>query len=250
MSIFSSKQPAIKTTNNAAILSLLNSSPANLTPQKVQGQTRKISLNTTLSQRVIGHGNVITVPSTTGQVRVSFSPALTNQLAGKQTPVKATAVRLARVQDNTSSLGLSMPGLSALLAGTPSADNPIPGMNTASSLLERLTASSNQNNQPLSPLTSPPPANVSLQGVNLTSLPNPINGLQNVQVEYITSVYFKLFINEIIYQVSFPGLSQSITRPLNVSATTASVTPTGVMVSLPLSTNSNICTTVSSVSNF
>ncbi|KAF7998560.1 hypothetical protein HCN44_010968 [Aphidius gifuensis] len=221
-------QPAIKTTNNAAILSLLNSSPANLTQQKIQGQTRRISLNTTLSQRVIGHGNMITVPSTTGQVRVSFSPALTNQLAGKQTPVKATAVRLARVQDNTSSLGLSMPGLSALLAGTPSADNPIPGMNAASSLLERLTASSNQNNQPLSPLTSPPPANLSLQGVNLTSLPNPINGLQNVQV-------------------SFPGLSQSITMPLNVSATTASVTPAGVIVSLPLSTNSNICTTVSSM---
>lgn len=49
---------------------------------------------------------------------MSFSSALTSQLAGnKQQPVKATAVRLARVQDPTSTLGLSMPGLSALLAG-------------------------------------------------------------------------------------------------------------------------------------
>lgn len=53
--------------NNAAILSLLNSSPANLTQQKTQ--QRRISLNAaSLPQRVLGHGNVITVPSTTGQV--------------------------------------------------------------------------------------------------------------------------------------------------------------------------------------
>lgn len=66
--------------------------------------------------------------------------------------------------------------------GTPSADNPIPGMNSASSLLERLTASSSQGNQSTTPMTSPSPTNVNLQGVNLTSLPNSINGLQNVQV--------------------------------------------------------------------
>ncbi|XP_034936259.1 uncharacterized protein [Chelonus insularis] len=210
--------------SNAAILSLLNSSPANLNPQK--NQTRRISLNASLNSRVIGHGNVITVPSSSGQVRVSFSSALPSQLAGKQQPVKATAVRLARVQDNTSTLGLSVPGLSALLAGTPSADNPIPNLNNASSLLERLTSSS-QTTQPSS-MTSPPPTNVSLQGVNLTSLPNSINGLQNVQV-------------------SFPGLSQSITMPINVSAATASVTPSGVIVSVPISTGTNICTTVSSM---
>ncbi|KAK0162828.1 hypothetical protein PV327_006572 [Microctonus hyperodae] len=222
------QQQTTNKTNNAAILSLLNSSPANLTQQKQQ--PRRISLNASIPPRVIGHGNVITVPSTQGQVRVSFSSALTSQLTGKQQPVKATAVRLARVQDNTSTLGLSMPGLSALLAGTPSADNPIPGINSASSLLERLTASSSQSSQPASPMTTPSPTatNVSLQGVNLTSLPNTINGLQNVQV-------------------SFPGLSQSITMPLNVSAATASVTPTGVIVSLPISSGSNICTTVSSM---
>ncbi|XP_046488513.1 transcription factor SPT20 homolog isoform X2 [Neodiprion pinetum] len=214
--------------NNTAILSLLNSSPANLTQQKTQ--PRRISLNATIPPRVIGHGNVITVPNTTGQiakpvtfqVRVSFAPALTGQLAGKQ------AVRLARVQDPASTLGLSMPGLSALLAGTPSADNPIPGINTTSSLLERLTASSSQSSQPSSPMTSPPATNVNLQGVNLTSLPNSINGLQNVQV-------------------SFPGLSQPITMSLNVSAATGSVTPSGVIVSVPISSGTNTCTTVSSM---
>ncbi|XP_012146685.1 uncharacterized protein LOC100879308 isoform X5 [Megachile rotundata] len=212
--------------NNAAILSLLNSSPANLTQQKVQ--PRRISLNASIPSRVFSHGNVINVPNTTGQVRVSLSSTLTGQLGCKQQPVKATAVRLARVQDPTSTLGLSMPGLSALLAGTPSADNPIPGINSGSSLLERLTASSSQNNQSAAPMTTPPSTNVNLQGVNLTSLSNSINGLQNVQV-------------------SFPGLSQPITMSLNVSATTGSVTPTGVIVSLPISSATNTCTTVSSM---
>lgn len=210
--------------NNAAIISLLNSNPVNIAPQK--SQPRRISLNASIPQRVISHGNVIAVPNTTGQMRVNFSSALASQLVGKQQPVKGATVRLARVQDST--LGLSMPGLSALLAGTPSADNPIPGINSASSLLERLTASSSQGSQPTSPMTSPPPANVNLQGVNLANLPNSINGLQNVQV-------------------SFPGLSQPITMSLNVSAATGSVAPTGVIVSLPISSATNTCTTVSSM---
>lgn len=69
-----------------------------------------------------------------------------------------------------------------MLIGTPSADNPIPGINSGSSLLERLTASSSQNNQSGTSMTTPPSTNVNLQGVNLTSLSNSINGLQNVQV--------------------------------------------------------------------
>ncbi|XP_025988097.1 transcription factor SPT20 homolog isoform X2 [Solenopsis invicta] len=220
---------ATNKSNNAAILSLLNSTPANIAQRKV-GQPQRISLNASIPPRVISHGNVINVPNTTGQVRVSLSSsALAGQLSCKQQPVKATAVRLARVQDPTSTLGLSMPGLSALLAGTPSADNPIPGMNSTSSLLERLTASSSQSSQPASPMTSPSQTNVNLQGVNLTSLPNSINGLQNVQV-------------------SFPGLSQPITMSLNVSPTTGgTVTPTGVIVSLPISSATNTCTTVSSM---
>ncbi|XP_012535670.1 transcription factor SPT20 homolog [Monomorium pharaonis] len=220
---------ATNKSNNAAILSLLNSTPANIAQRKV-GQPQRISLNASIPPRVISHGNVINVPNTTGQVRVSLSSsALAGQLSCKQQPVKATTVRLARVQDPTSTLGLSMPGLSALLAGTPSADNPIPGMNSTSSLLERLTASSSQSSQPASPMTSPSQTNVNLQGVNLTSLPSSINGLQNVQV-------------------SFPGLSQPITMSLNVSPTTGgTVTPTGVIVSLPISSATNTCTTVSSM---
>ncbi|XP_072746310.1 uncharacterized protein [Anoplolepis gracilipes] len=211
--------------SNAAILSLLNSTPANLAQQKVQ--PRKISLNASIPSRVFSHGNVINVPSTTGQVRVSLNSALTGQLGCKQQPMKTTTVRLARVQDPTSTLGLSMPGLSAMLAGTPSADNPIPGMNSASSLLERLTASSSQSSQPASPMTSPSPTNVNLQGVNLTSLPNSINGLQNVQV-------------------SFSGLSQPITMSFTMSPSSAG-TVTPVIVSLPISSATNTCTTVSSM---
>ncbi|GAB1864951.1 Protein FAM48A [Camponotus japonicus] len=208
--------------SNPAIRSLLNSTPVNLAQQKVQ--SRKISLNASIPSRVFSHGNVINVPSTTGQVRVSLNSALTGQLGCKQQPLKTTTVRLARVQDPTSTLGLSMPGLSAMLAGTPSADNPIPGMNS-SSLLERLTASSSQSSQPASPMTSPSPTNVNLQGVNLTSLPNSINGLQNVQV-------------------SFSGLSQPITMSFTMSPSSAG---TPVIVSLPISSATNTCTTVSSM---
>lgn len=105
--------------NNTAILSLLNSSPANLAQQKAQPRRAVGSVYASLPQRVISHGNVITMPSTSGQVGVSFNSALSGQLTtgGKQQSVKGMAVRLTRVQDSTSTLGLSMPGLSALLAG-------------------------------------------------------------------------------------------------------------------------------------
>lgn len=59
------------------------------------------------------------------QVRVSLSSSLAGQLSCKQQPMKGAAVRLARIQDptianlaNPANLGVSMPGLSALLAGT------------------------------------------------------------------------------------------------------------------------------------
>lgn len=57
---------ATNKSNNAAILSLLNSTPANITQRKVQPQ--RISLNASIPPRVISHGNVINVPNTTGQV--------------------------------------------------------------------------------------------------------------------------------------------------------------------------------------
>jgi len=57
---------ATNKSNNAAILSLLNSTPANIAQRKVQSQ--RISLNASIPPRVISHGNVINVPNTTGQV--------------------------------------------------------------------------------------------------------------------------------------------------------------------------------------
>ncbi|KAK6637648.1 hypothetical protein RUM44_008070 [Polyplax serrata] len=66
---------------------------------------------------------------------------------------------------SNSNLGLSMPGLSALLAGTPSADNPIPGASTSSSLLERLTSSA-----PNATAFSSPPLPVTPQSPNVSAL--------------------------------------------------------------------------------
>jgi len=62
-------------------------------------------------------------------------------------------------------------------------------------------------------MTSPSPTNVNLQGVNLTSLPNSINGLQNVQVVndncLLNSQHWSKFINILffVYTTGFiPGL--------------------------------------------
>ena len=67
---------------------------------------------------------------------------------------------------SNSNLGLSMPGLSALLAGTPSADNPIPGASTSSSLLERLTSSTPNTTAAF----SSPPLPVTPQSPNVSAL--------------------------------------------------------------------------------
>lgn len=68
---------------------------------------------------------------------------------------------------SSSNLGLSMPGLSALLAGTPSADNPIPGASNSSSLLERLTSSAPNAVAFTSP---PPPMSITPQSPSISAL--------------------------------------------------------------------------------
>lgn len=279
--------------NNAAILSLLNTSPVNSvnsatsaavanaitnnnqsnigpviglsqqqTLQTVNQKLLSRKMTITNVPRVVNHGNVITVNnnsvqgsavvSVPQQVRIS---ALASQLASPPVNVIiATASTSQQQQGQGFSLttvsgtgfpnhvsyttvpinsatnknlrtfpksctsdnntGMSVSGLSALLVNTPSADNPMPGSNNASALLERLTASSgtspvpadnsnqfnvqssktvqqlpvqlSKNNPVISPLSSPPTqTTLNVHTLNLTPFPgnlNNISGIQNVQV--------------------------------------------------------------------
>ncbi|GFG32169.1 hypothetical protein Cfor_09697 [Coptotermes formosanus] len=188
-----------------------------------------------------------------------------------------------------SNLGLSMPGLSALLAGTPSADNPIPGSgNSASSLLERLTASSatsgttasspytplpssSPNNQPftspssktqfLSQSTSP--KNQQQQQTHFTSpspkppatpspLSSPPQSSVNLNLQGLSLASLQGAMASIPglqnVQVSIPGLAVPISLSLNVSTTSAH--SSGVIVTtLPVTTTTVTCTTTTSMAS-
>ncbi|KAF4524682.1 hypothetical protein B566_EDAN009526, partial [Ephemera danica] len=155
----------------------------------------------------------------------------------------------------TSNLGHAMPGLSALLAGTPSADNPIPGVNTSSSLLERLTASSvapqyvtttqgtmasalpvsTPSPKPIipSPMSSPTHqastlslSNLNLNVASLQGALAAIPGLQNVQVTIPLPPPIALSLN-----VSTPVSGQQtgvIVTTLPLSNTNTATCPSGI----------------------
>lgn len=97
---------------------------------------------------------------------------LSQALSGNLESATSTAGNTTHGLSSTSNLGLSMPGLSALLAGTPSADNPIPGASNSSSLLERLASSA-----PNAAFTSPP-LPTTPQSPNISSL-SPNQNFQN-----------------------------------------------------------------------
>ncbi|KAL0273255.1 UNVERIFIED_CONTAM: hypothetical protein PYX00_005968 [Menopon gallinae] len=100
------------------------------------------------------------------------SSKLSQALSGNMDSGTNSPGNTAHGLSSTSNLGLSMPGLSALLAGTPSADNPIPGASNSSSLLERLASSA-----PNAAFTSPPLPSTP-QSPNISSL-SPNQNFQN-----------------------------------------------------------------------
>ncbi|PSN53591.1 hypothetical protein C0J52_00956, partial [Blattella germanica] len=241
----------------SSLASQLSSPPATTPPQPQQAFTISSSNATGFSN--MGYSTVPISATNTGgskAVTLNHSARLVNSTPSPRR-LSANAPPAADATATGSNLGLSMPGLSALLAGTPAADHPIPGSaNSASSLLERLTASSTSGTAPPSPYTplpssspknqflsqSPTPSplssppqqsvNLNLQGLSLASLQGAmasIPGIQNVQV-------------------SFPGLAVPISLSLNVS--TSSAHTTGVIVTtLPVTTTTATCTTTTSVSS-
>lgn len=117
-------------------------------------------------------------------------------------PQAGQQVRQMSPQQEQSNLGLAMPGLSALLAGTPSADNPMPGAPTSSTpgLLERLTSptvvptyvataptppspiATSQSPKPITPSPMNSPSALSLQLASLQEAMARVPAFQNVQV--------------------------------------------------------------------
>jgi hypothetical protein len=156
---------------------------------------------------------------------VNFSYAVPGKMVGTLRPAQATIVTTATgaftqaglqvrqmsPQQEQSNLGLAMPGLSALLAGTPSADNPMPGAPTSSTpgLLERLTSptvvptyvataptppsplATSQSPKPITPSPMSSPSSLSLPNINLqlASLQEAmarVPAFQNVQVRVVS----------------------------------------------------------------
>ncbi|GLH01094.1 RWD domain-containing protein 2A [Gryllus bimaculatus] len=118
--------------------------------QQVQQQGFTLSQNVGFptSGTVKVRGVAVPGKGMSGTVTLNHSGRILNasSVAGTSSPNRRlTTVSSAGVSpssDSNSSLGPTMPGLSALLAGSPSADNPIPGASTTASpaLMERLAA--------------------------------------------------------------------------------------------------------------
>ncbi|XP_063236575.1 transcription factor SPT20 homolog isoform X2 [Bacillus rossius redtenbacheri] len=151
-----------------------------------------------------------------------------------------------------SGLGLSVPGLCALLAGSPSADNPIPGATSnTSALLERLTSerlACPSSRTPPSPYSCPPAASPSPKGPALTPSPlssppqPPSQPSVNVNLQRLSLASLQGLQN---VQVSIPGLAVPISLLLNVPG---AAQHSGVIVTtLPVTTCTATCTTTTSV---
>lgn len=278
------QQKLASTSSNAAIINLLNSSPASninndasaavvnainnssLLPQQVQMINQKllgrktITISNVNNARVLNHGNLIALnnnrvslsdlsqlsQASQGQTITLTSVNSSNFPHTSYTTIKSPVVNQ-RIINASSSEPSKSSSLSALLVGTPAADRPdILGPNTNSLLLEKLASASGTSPNPaqsptsfiqspkstqqftvqspktnpvLSPMSSPPPQNstINVQSLNFAPAQN-LQGVQNLQVQ-------------------LPGFAQPISLSLNVSSTGAiQGHPTSFIVSLPVTT--------------
>lgn len=244
--------------SNPAIISLLNSSPASsinadastavvnainnssILPHVALNQkARKVTLANVNSARVINHSNLLVNNNRMNVMDFNAQQGQTITLNPNSNFGQGNFTLKQSVNRSDES------ALSALLVGTPAADRPdIVSPNTNSLFLEKLTGSSSTNSSTtqspthfiqtqkspsvISPLSSPPPQTsntINVQSLNFTPLQN-ISGLQNVQVQ-------------------LPGFSQPLSLSLNVSSTGGIQRhPTSLIVSLPVTTATATCTTV------
>lgn len=201
--------------------------------QKLLGRKNALSTNA----RVINHGNLIAVNN-----RINLSD-LSTHVTQSQQPQTITLTSMDSrnfLHGNYTLLSAgsndsSKSTLSALLVGTPAADRPdIVGPNTNSLLLEKLASASVTNSNPTpSPthfIQSPkqPQTQYTVQSPKNNQVMSPLSGIQN-----LTGL-----------QVQLPGFSQPISLSLNVSSTGALQGHSGLIVSLPVTSATTTCTTV------
>lgn len=240
---------------------------ANTSQQQPQGQTQTFTLTTVGGAGFPTSLNYTTVPlhsaNQLNQMKVSMSSnsqgarlmsgGVSNALGGtlRGIPSKPNGDGTGGSSSSSNNSGgggciSSSSGLSALLVNTPAADHPMPGAaNTASALLERLTASSSgtspvpadspthftvgpkvqqipvqlaKGNQVLTPMSSPPPQQtLNVHTLNLTPFQGTLNNIQaipNVQVQ--------------IPRLSSPSSTHPTSLIFSVAVTTGTTTCTSV----------------------
>lgn len=241
--------PPVSNINNDANVAVVNAiNNTSLLPQVALNQkllARKMTVSNVMNARVLNPNNLIAVNN--NRISVSDFNAHANQLQPQQTITLNSGGGFSNASfPSVLSGGASdKSALSALLVGTPSADRPeIGAPNTNSLLVESLTGGANHaqtpahfiqspksgqayasptNNAAVSPLSSPPLQNantINVQGLNFT----PIQGLQ----------------------VQLPGYSIALSVP---SSGGLQGHPTSLIVSLPVTSATATCTTVSQQAN-
>lgn len=166
---------------------------------------RKMTLSNVANARVINHSNLIAVNNN----RVNVSDFNVTHLNQSQQQQQQQTITL----NSSENLGN--------YASFEQAQSPVHFIRSGKSG-QQFVVQSPKGNPTVSPLSSPPPATVNVQGLNFTPIQN-ISGLQNVQVQY-------------------PGFAQSISLPLNVSSTGGIQGHSGsLLVSLPVTTATPTC---------
>lgn len=269
------QQKLAASSNNAAIINLPNSTPANninsdanaavvnainnssLLPQvqminpKFVG--RKITLSNVPNTRVLNHSNVIAVnshlsqfsQSQQGQTITLTSVNFNNFAHSNYTTIKQPLVNQKILKTNTSDS--NNPVLTAMLVGTAAADRQdIVSTNNNPLLLEKLAANSvtvqNPSQSPNQFIHSPKTPQFTVQSPKNNPVISPLSSPppQNSNTLNVQSLNFTPLQN--ISGVQLPGFSQPISLSLNVSSTGAIQGHPSLIVSLPVTSTTTTCT--------
>ncbi|XP_045480455.1 transcription factor SPT20 homolog isoform X2 [Harmonia axyridis] len=253
---------------NTVVVNTINNS--SLLPQQIQTSTqqklltpRKMTvMNLPSNARVIGHAGNLVVnnnrladlnSSLSGQQTITLTSVNSNEsFSYTAVPVKQQVISQRSV--STSNESNKQTALSALLVGTPAADRPdIVSSNNSSLLLEKLASSSSSNSSQgtsQSFLQNPnKPQQFVLQSSKINTVQSPMSSPQqtsntiNVQSLKLSQLQSLTGIQNL--QVQLPGFSQPISLS---SGGNIQGHPTGLLVSLPV-TSSSGTSTISQAAN-
>lgn len=233
----------------SALASQLASPPVNViiatanTSQQQQQQGQTFTLTTVGAAGFPTHVSYTTVPlSAAKQPGINSARLMTAGVSNVGT-LRSIPAKSSNGDGNSSG---TVSGLSALLVNTPSADHPIPGTNSASALLERLTAScgtspvpSDNSTQFSKTTVQQIPVQLSKSNPVITPLTSPSSGQQTLNVHTLNLTPFQNIPGLQNVQVQIPRL----TSPLNVASSTSLQThPASLIFSVAVTTTTTTCT--------